>query len=388
MQRSVKLQSSGTRPSLVILGAGYTAKALIPKLIARGIDVNATRRRDSPELRALGAQVLRFDGQASATLIQAIRRADYIVSCIAPNASGDPVLMALDIAALAERARWIAYLSATSVYGDRGGQWAFEDEPPRPLTARGRWRADAEIAWLETGRPVHIFRLAGIYGPGRSPFTKALNGTARAVIKPAHVVNRIHVDDSVRAILASLEAPNPQRIYNIADGHPASPQEVLDYAADLVGAARPPRVGPDDPHVSRMAKSFYAETKRIHIGRARAELGFTPEFKSYREGLIHVLREEAHSPVGVSLTGYIDISPHHLAAAQAALPEHIRATQAEDGCHVFRVTQDEHRATRYHVYERFTGPAAFKAHQLRAAATPWATATQTAARHYQIFGHS
>jgi len=149
------------------------------------------------------------------------------------------------------KAAWVGYLSATSVYGDRQGQWAFEDELLRPLTRRGKNRANAELQWLETGAaihvfPVHVFRLAGIYGPGRNGFKRLREGKARAVIKAGHIVNRIHLDDIVSALLASIDAPSPLKIYNIADGQiyniadgPAPPQEVINYTADLIDSPRP-----------------------------------------------------------------------------------------------------------------------------------------------------
>ncbi len=381
MSGRVKLQQE----SALLLGAGFTARALIPHLLARGMAVTATTRSAAPDLEKAGVQVLEFDGRmTSNALKRAAQNADYILSSVGPGTDGDPVLNAGVLAGATPK--WAGYLSATSVYGDRAGQWAFEDEPPTPATRRGRARADAEIAWIETGLPVHIFRLAGIYGPGRSPFEKTLKGKARAVIKPGHVVNRIHVDDICSAILLSTDAPDPQRIYNIADNAPAPPQDVLDYAADLLGAARPPRVSADDPNVSRMARTFYSETKRVDTGRAKRELGWTPQYSDYRAGLSQTLKAENHAPVGITLTGYIDIPEENLPAVTAALPEHIRATQDEDGCVTFRVTQDTQIPTRYHVYERFTGETAFKAHQLRTSQTAWARASKNAARHYELFG--
>lgn len=380
MSAGVKLQQE----TIVLLGAGFTARALIPHLLARGMAVIATTRSDARELEALGVSVIYFDGAVSEALKKAVSNADYILTSIGPNKDGDPVI---NSGVLSDAdPKWAGYLSATSVYGDRGGRLAFEDEPPTPATRRGRARADAEIAWIETDLPVHIFRLAGIYGPGRSPFEKTLKGEARAVIKSGHVVNRIHVDDICSAVLASMDAPDPQRIYNIADDAPAPPQDVLDHAADLLGAARPPRVSPDDPNVSRMARTFYSETKRVDTSRAKRELGWSPHYPTYREGLAQVLKAENHTPVGVTLTGYIDVPPADLPAVKAALPQHIRATQDEPGCITFRVTQDAEIETRFHVYERFESAAAFKAHQARAKGTAWAKAAESAVRVYDVFG--
>lgn len=282
-----------TKRTALLLGAGYTARALAPALLAKGYHVIATTRSGVCDLD--GVETLAFDGSASAELKAAFETAEIILTSIPPDRKSgkDAALSALG--GLQTRARWVGYLSATSVYGDRDGGWAFEGEWPTPGLKRGRHRADAEIAWLETGCPVHIFRLAGIYGPGRTPFAKLRDGTARAVIKPGHIVNRIHVADIVTALLASIETPNPQSIYNIADGHPAPPQDVLDYAASLLDLPPPPRVDVTDANVSRMARSFYAESKRVNVTKAQRELGWSPQFKDYRDGLRASLGAENES---------------------------------------------------------------------------------------------
>ena len=163
----------------------------------------------------------------------------------------------------------------------------FEGEVPRPETARGRRRAEAELRWLETGLPVHVLRLAGIYGPGRSPFDKV----DRAVVKPGHVVNRIHVDDIAELVARVAENPEPG-IYNVADGHPAPPDEVVRFAAELVGAPEPREVSWTDPSLSAMARSFYGETKRVSIEKAQRVFGWKPRSATYREGLRAVLQAE------------------------------------------------------------------------------------------------
>jgi len=265
--------------SVLLLGNGYVARALTPHLTNAGAHVDHTSREDGP---------LRF---GSAEMRRAFERADIVLSSIPPPKDGqDPALKALD--GVTTQARWIGYLSATSVYGDRGGQWAFEGEAPTPSLARGIARASAELAWLETFPATQIFRLAGIYGPGRAPFARINAGKARIVDAPGHIVNRIHIDDIVGALLASIARPSPQDIYNIADGHPAPPGEVLRYAASLIGAKEPPTVALHDPSVSDMARTFYAETKRIDIARAKKRLGWTPQFRDYKSGLRAVLSAE------------------------------------------------------------------------------------------------
>lgn len=283
------------QPTALFLGAGYTAQAIAPALQKRGYQtIGTTRSHASADaLRKIGLVPIISQSLEDDEVSQSFESADIIISSIPPDKSVgsegfyDSALSVLHAAK--PRASWIGYLSATSVYGDREGQWAFEAEPASPQLKRGKARAEAELEWLETSWPVHIFRLAGIYGPDRNPFQKLKEGTARAVIKEGHVVNRIHIEDIVSAILASIDKPNPQAIYNIADGHPAPPQEVLDYAAELIGVDPAPRVGINDASVSKMARTFYSETKRIDIGRAQTELGWTPLYSDYKSGLKAIL---------------------------------------------------------------------------------------------------
>ena len=399
MERGVKLQQE----TALLIGAGFTARALIAHLKARGMGVIATcRSHDSAQaLRDLGASPLIYNSGHAALLKKALGEATHIISSVPPNKStanknapltdpvlGDPVLKDIGgkLLDFAPNLKWAAYLSATSVYGDRKGQWAFEDEFLRPMTRRGHARIEAELAWLETGAPVHIFRLAGIYGPSRNPFDKILGGTARAVIKPRHIVNRIHVDDICRALLASMDRPNPAQVYNTADGQPAPPQDVLDYAADMLAAPRPPRIAHEHADISDMARSFYLETKAVDISRAKTELKWQPQYASYREGLSAIFEAEGRSARGVTLTGFINVPDDDAESVAKALPEHIRLTQAETGCESFRVSQDPQDPLRYHLYERFSSVAAFKAHQQRAAQSSWAKASKNVTRHYQIFG--
>ena len=268
---------------IALLGAGYVARELIPTLRARGWDILATTRDGR---RDHDCETYRYDAQKgmSAALQSALKTCTAIISSIPPRTDSDPVIA--DLAKLdLSHVKWASYLSATSVYGDRGGQWAFEDELLYPTLKRGRRRVLAELDWLESGLPVHVFRLAGIYGPGRNPFDKLLSGTAKIIVKPGHVVNRIHVEDIAAALLASMDSPKPCTIYNIADGHPAPPGDVLRYAAKFCGAAQPPSYTLAQAEMSDMARSFYAETKRIAIDRARKELGFAPKYPTYRDGL-------------------------------------------------------------------------------------------------------
>ena len=304
MTNRVKNSSSKLDKTALILGAGYTARPFMRALHHAGYQIIATYRSQPARLLGLPEGALTnigFNGALNPTLRHAFENADVILSSIAPfntRANGtdtklaaphaDAVLKALSTLRPKHKA-WIGYLSASSVYGDLHGAWAYEDSPVKTKLQRGRNRAEAELAWLETGWPVHIFRLAGIYGPpysgGRNPFARINSGKARRIIKAGHVFNRIHVDDIAGALMQSIKNPNPQRIYNLADGNPAPPQDVLSYAAKLMGVSAPPIITIDDPELSAMACSFYSESKRIAIDRAKSELGWTPKYPDYEIGL-------------------------------------------------------------------------------------------------------
>ena len=298
-----------TPDTYVFLGLGYVAKAMIETLPKKtriyGTSRNPDNWSDSLKERVKG---ISFKGLISAELKDALLKADYVICSIPPNSDGDLFLRSLceletDLTQIMPRLKWMAYLSATSVYGDRQGGWAHEDDFLRPINARGRHRIMAELDWLETGVkygwPVHIFRLAGIYGgtyfeQSRNPFIRIKTGKARAIIKEGHVVNRIHAGDIVRALKASILNPNTGQVYNVADGHPSPPQDVLDFAADLIGAERPKRYDWKEADISDMARSFYRETKRIDISRARDELGFSPLYSDYKKGLSDIFKSGCH----------------------------------------------------------------------------------------------
>ncbi len=389
MARRIKSQLGKTA---VLLGAGYCARALIPHLLAQGYQVFATTRKTESHstLKAMGCVPLIFDGTINPGLKAVLSQADIVLSSIPPDDRGDPFLRAIGHD-FPSQMSWAGYLSATSVYGDRQGQWCFEDEPPCPATMRGKRRAEAELQWLETGAPVHIFRLAGIYGPKiggleRNPFVRLKAGKARAVIKNGHVVNRIHVEDIARAIMASIAAPDPVMIYNLADGHPAPPQDVLDCAADLINSPRPPRLGHDAADISDMARTFYAESKRVSHNRAKERLSWSPQYAHYREGLMSILKSESGHPDAVYLSGYIDVPKADLKSVKLALPSHIRLTRQEPDCGEFRVWQDAERPTRFHVFETFASRGAFTRHQSRMKNSEWALVSKTAERHYWTVG--
>jgi nucleoside-diphosphate-sugar epimerase len=250
-------------------------------------------------LEKAGIDAYLFDGgnPLEQAALRHLGEASHILSTVPPDdEDGDPVLRRHDaeIRGLRDLV-WIGYLSTTNVYGDQGGGWVDEDTPLTPTTARGRRRAGAEAGWQalwrDAGQPVHIFRLAGIYGPGRSQLEAVRRGGARRIEKPGQVFSRIHVADLVRVLEASMNRPNPGAVYNVADDEAAPPGDVVAYAAELLGLAPPPPEPFETAELSAMARSFYAESKRVGNDRIKRELGVTLAYPSYREGLRALLAE-------------------------------------------------------------------------------------------------
>ncbi|MBW7836798.1 MAG: SDR family oxidoreductase [Sphingomonadales bacterium] len=271
---------------LFCFGLGYTASHLARELLAAGWRVSGTRRAPAADC-ANGVHLYAFDGSTEIKLSDDV---SHVLLSIPPDDAGDPVarIMAEELRRL-PHLQWLGYLSTTGVYGDKGGQWVDEETPAAPTTARGVRRVLAERQWLDLyrrhGLPVHVFRLAGIYGPGRNQLESLRRGEARRVIKPGQVFSRIHVDDIIAILMASMEHPNPGRIYNVCDDEAAPPEDVIDYAATLLGLPAPPTISADDPSLSDMAKSFYAENKRVRNDRIKRELGVRLLYPTYREGL-------------------------------------------------------------------------------------------------------
>ncbi|WP_343080313.1 SDR family oxidoreductase [Ostreiculturibacter nitratireducens] len=284
--------------TLLSLGHGYSARALSRRLIADGWTVIGTTR--SPEkaaaIAAEGVEPLIWPGMP---LAPALDRASHVLSSIGPGEDGDPVVAALsdDLAAAAPHLEWVGYLSTTAVYGDHEGDWVDENTPLAPASRRGALRVQAEGEWqalaARSGLPLHIFRLAGIYGPGRGPFAKLRDGSARRIVKPGQVFSRIHVDDIAQALTASMNRPVTGAIYNLCDDEPAPPQDVIGYAAYLLGIPRPPEVSFDEADLSPMARSFYGESKRVRNDRIKRDLGLRLIHPTYREGLAATLAAEA-----------------------------------------------------------------------------------------------
>ena len=283
---------------ILFFGLGFSATALAERLAQKGWTISATSRSaaGAEAIRAKGYRGLVFDG--SQPLPQAaFDGVTHVVDSAPPGDDGDPVLRqhAKDFASRAAQFKWVAYLSTTGVYGDHGGGLVTEDTPLTPNTERGHKRLLAESQWLDlwraTGLPVMIFRLAGIYGPGRNQLLSLLDGTAKRVIKPGQIFSRIHVADIANTLQASIAHPNPGRAYNVCDDEACPPQDVVEYGAQLLGLPVPPDVAFEEANLSPMAKSFYADSKRVSNARIVEELGVRLSYPTYREGLTAIARE-------------------------------------------------------------------------------------------------
>lgn len=256
---------------MLIFGLGYSAGAIARRVEARGWTVIGTTRDGR-------GGTLRFDDVPA--VLGALGEATHILSSVPPGADGsDPVLDLYGEALALSPARWVGYLSSTGVYGDVGGAWVDESAP---LKGRRAGRNAADLAWQGLRGDVRVFRLPGIYGPGRSAFERVREGKAHRVDLPGQIFSRVHVDDIVGAVLASIDSP-ATGVFNIADDLPASQNDVIEAAAAMLGMAAPPYVALDS--LSPMARAFYAENRRVANGRAKRLLGWTPKYADFRLGL-------------------------------------------------------------------------------------------------------
>jgi nucleoside-diphosphate-sugar epimerase len=286
------------KPHLFCFGLGYTALALARALTERGWRVTGTCREAShaAEARRLGLEIVIFDrDHPIGDLGRHLAATTHLLSSVPPDAQGDPVLdiHGTAIAGTAPRLAWIGYLSTTGVYGDRQGDWVDETSALTPTGERGRRRLAAETAWLALPQPAHLFRLAGIYGPGRSALDTVRSGKARRVVKPGQVFSRIHVEDIVQVLLASMAKPNPGAAYNVCDDDAADPAAVIAYACTLLNVPPPPAVPFAEADLSPMARSFYDDNKRVRNARIKRELGVILKYADYRAGLGALLAAES-----------------------------------------------------------------------------------------------
>ena len=281
---------------LFLFGYGFTAKALARRLAAKGWSVAATYRSDPGPLEADGVTAIHVDDRDR--LVEELAHTQALLVTAPPGPQGCPALQVL-VPALARAEAfpdWIGYLSTTGVYGDRGGRWVTETSRLAAQSTEGARRVAAERDWLEVGRgmglTVTVFRLPGIYGPGRSALDRLRAGEARRIAAPGQLFSRIHVDDLAAGLEASIARPRAGGIYNLCDDEPAPNSEVVAYAAGLLGVEPPPEVALADAKLPPQAQRFYAESKRVSNARAKAELGWRPAYPSYREGLQAILEAE------------------------------------------------------------------------------------------------
>ena len=279
-------------PRLFCFGLGFSALAFARAMQARGWHVAGTcRSRDKAQaLRAEGIDAHVFGDDPLQDFASALTGTTHLLASVPPGDNGDPVLAAHgeDIAGLKDL-EWIGYLSTTGVYGDRDGGWVNETSMLLPTTARGKKRVTAELNWGDLATridvPLHIFRLAGIYGPGRNQLVSLRKGTARRVDKPGQVFSRIHVEDIAQILEAAALSGLPGGAFNVCDDEAAPPQDVVAFAAELLGIDTPPLIPFEEAQMSPMGRSFYAESKRVKNDRLKTDLGITLRYPTYREGL-------------------------------------------------------------------------------------------------------
>jgi nucleoside-diphosphate-sugar epimerase len=293
-----RLASSGTASGLrdqriLFLGYGFVAKALWTRLRAAGWRARATFRREEQarDLEADRVDGVRWTGASLARCD--IDGADAILVSTPPGAQGCPALAAAGPSLAESAPKWIGYLSTNGVYGDHGGAVVDESSPLLATSPRGLARIAAERAWRDHaqahGGRLVIFRLPGIYGPGRSAFDQIREGRAQRIVKPGQVFSRMHVDDIAAALEASLAAPDAGALFNLADDEPAPPQDVIEYACRRIGAEPPPLIPFEEAALSEMARSFYADNKRVSNALMKRALGVSLRYPTYREGLSAIL---------------------------------------------------------------------------------------------------
>lgn len=288
-----------TKPErqLLIIGFGYSARAILNEVRPRfGRVVVTVRGAEKAErLRAEGIEALVFDGESRSDALSAacLEATDLVISA-PPSEMGDPALNQLGTLFTGSRClRRLYYLSTVGVYGDHNGAWVDEGTRPKPTSPRSRQRLQAEAGWQalaqQAGCELGIFRLSGIYGPGRSAIDNLRAGTARRIHKPGQVFNRIHIEDIAGALASAMEPDRSLGILNLTDDEPAPPQDVVAYGARLLGMPIPPEIPFEAAALSEMGRSFYSENKRVSNARIKAQLGYAFRCPSYREGLLRCL---------------------------------------------------------------------------------------------------
>lgn len=275
---------------LLSIGYGYCAQDFVKNLPRNEWKIIVTTRSEAKALE-LTAQGLSVAVWPKTDLTPYIKQATHILSSVAPNEAGDPVLNEYKkvLKQFSKNLNWVGYLSTTGVYGDHDGGWVDETTKTTPSTRRGQLRVLAEKSWLDIGLPLHIFRLAGIYGPNRGPFVKLRSGTARCLVKKNQVFSRIHVEDITKTLLASINNPTKCGIYNVCDDMAAAPQDVIIYAAKLLNIAPPEFEDFKTAKMNLLARSFYSESKKVSNCKIKDELGVILSYPNYKLGLKSLL---------------------------------------------------------------------------------------------------
>jgi nucleoside-diphosphate-sugar epimerase len=286
---------------LFVFGPGYSGLRLARRLQAQGWSATATARDEMSRQTLAAERIEAVDPADPAAMASALTDCDAVLITAPPGERGCPALPVVAEALAAARGYpdWIGYLSTTGVYGDRGGRWVRETSPLAAQSVPGARRVAAERDWLQVGRgmglTVAVFRLPGIYGPGRSALDRLRDGTANRIVRPGQVFSRIHASDLAAALQASIERPRAGGIYNLCDDEPCPPEDVITYAAMLLGVEPPPLVAYDPDAVSAASRRFFTESKRVSNALAKAELDWRPAFATYREGLRGILAGEGRS---------------------------------------------------------------------------------------------
>lgn len=277
-------------PSILFgFGLSYSTLCLAWQLIAEGWQISGTSR-SADKKKALAAEGLRcvlYDGsRTEPDVVALLQDATHVLLSIPPDDEGDPAYRHYgETLRSLPGLQWVGYFSTTGVYGDHQGGWVDENTPPHPVSGRQNLRVVAEAQWLESGLPVHIFRLAGIYGPGRNPIEQLRRGTAKRIFKENQFFSRIHVEDIAAVVRASIAKPTPGEIFNVCDNEPAPAHEVVAYAAELIGVTPPPLVPCEEADLSPMARSFYSNSRKVRNDKLKQMLGVSLHYPTYREGL-------------------------------------------------------------------------------------------------------
>ncbi len=294
---------SGTsqKNDLFCFGLGFTGSALVRNIQTKGWTVSGTCREKAQQdvWHGTGVQAHYFDGgEVSETIVNTVRKASHVLITIPPHKEvGDVVFKHFENSLSgSSQLQWLGYLSTTGVYGNRDGDWVDETSELKPGFDHQRRRVEAENQWRNLYRehqvPVHIFRLAGIYGPGRNLLQRVRAGTARRIDQPGLVFNRIHVADVVQVLCASMEQPHPGAVYNVSDDLPSSPAEAVVFACDLLGVEAPPLTALEEAGLSKMGRGFYQTNKRVGNRKIKEELGVQLQYPDYKVGLRELLATE------------------------------------------------------------------------------------------------